>query len=90
MRARSALCSLSPSPRRRIGLFHVGYADDVRAIGGVAAARYLDRILKGARPSDLPVEEISEFELTVNLRTAKALAIAVPRPILLRANRLIE
>lgn len=53
-------------------------------------AHYADRILRGARPDELPVEMPAEFELVVNLKTAKALGIKVPREILLRADRLIE
>jgi ABC-type uncharacterized transport system substrate-binding protein len=54
------------------------------------APLYVDRILQGIKPADLPVEEPARFELIVNLRTAKQLALEVPLPLLIRADELIE
>ena len=54
------------------------------------AARYVDRILKGAQPADLPFEQASKFEFVVNLKAAKAQGIRIPEAILLRATQVIE
>ena len=54
------------------------------------AATYVDRILRGEKPGDLPVQLPTKFEMAVNLKTAKALGLAVPPSILLRATEVVE
>lgn len=65
------------------------YAPDIASVGA-PAAQYVDRILKGARPGDLPVVQPTKFELVLNMRTAKALGLTIPQSLLLRADQVIQ
>lgn len=61
------------------------YADNCRR-----SAAYVDKILRGAKPADLPTQQSTKFELTINLKAAKAMGLSIPKPMLLRADRVIE
>jgi putative tryptophan/tyrosine transport system substrate-binding protein len=85
---RLPIMTLITAPGAQVGqlmIYGPRFADQVHRVAG-----YVDRILRGARPGDLPVEQADRFELTVNLKTAKALGLTIPPSVLQRADQVIE
>ncbi len=95
---RSRIVNLAAAARLPAIYSSIPFADDggLMAYASDPVAQYrrvaaiVERVLKGAKPADLPMERPTKFELVVNLKTAKALAITIPAPVLARADRIIE
>ena len=87
--AKHRLPSISPFREAADSGGLISYGPSLRA-NFRRAATYVDRILKGAKPADLPVEQPTRFELVINLKTAKTLGVTIPGSLLLRADQVIE
>jgi putative ABC transport system substrate-binding protein len=68
----------------------VSYGADLTRTGRAAAERYVDKILKGAKPSELPIEQEDTLELAINLKTAQALGLTIPQSVLSQTTVIVQ
>ena len=86
---KNQLPAMYPQPEYAEGGGLISYGQNSRETFRRSAI-YVDRILRGAKPADLPVEQPAKFELVVNMKTAKAIGVKIPNSILLRADTVIQ